>query len=276
MNMRQADAGANLNEFYHAQVATLVLRKDQDSDFYPAPGRADLPRHYSHMPISDIGLHDMKEYIERLLIVQLNGKDAHGQKLFSNAYHFAYLAWGAYETQKDRNHRSWTMEELIHTNLPDWQLVAQHQHDTLEAVDNIWLTQNVNSLDCLIVFEGTHTFNQFFRNLNSSAGRKDGYCGFSDIHNGYVSKLHWLMKHVMPILRPQLAKCPKVGCTGHSLGGSLCHVFAACANSGRAGDPDYELQKWTAGSPELMPAVRQRPLSKDNFQLPTWLPKWVR
>ena len=37
------------------------------------------------------------------------------------------------------------METLIKTRLPNWQLVAQEQQDTLEAVDNLWLLQNKNS-----------------------------------------------------------------------------------------------------------------------------------
>ena len=144
---------------------------------------------------------------ERLADLHLHGQKKAQDKPFSFAHLFGFLAWGAYEKQK-----SWvtkkdvTMEQIIASHLPNWQLVAQTQQDTLEAVDNIWLVQNTQSLDCVVAFEGTHTFAEFFGNLKSP---KYGYCGIPDIHQGYADKLFWLMKYSMPRLRPKLAKCNK-------------------------------------------------------------------
>ena len=119
----------------------------------------------------------------------------------------------------------------------------------------MFLVQNHETLDCVLAFEGTHSFNEFGRNLE---GAGDGYCGFHGVHKGYADKLYWLMMFSMPKLRPSLSKCNKAGakskqnssttclltwlpasilmqssaslepkqvsCTGHSLGGSLCEA----------------------------------------------------
>ena len=165
---------------------------------------------------ANIALHDMMNYIERLAHLQLHGQHVAQNKPFNFAHHFAYLAWGAYERQK-----SWvtgkdeTMEQIIAKDVPGWNLVAQTQQDTLEAVDNIWLVQNTQSLDCVIAFEGTHSFQEFFGNLKGEE-KKSGYCGLPGVHTGYADKLYWLMKYSMPKLRPNLAKCNKAG-TGQSL-----------------------------------------------------------
>ncbi|CAE7323811.1 unnamed protein product [Symbiodinium sp. CCMP2456] len=267
-SLRQTDIAAIFMGLSHPRVPTLALHKKKDSEYWPGAGRPDLPKHVDQGRTANIALHDMKNYIERLAHLQLHGQNVAQNKPFNFAHHFAYLAWGAYEKQK-----SWvtgqdvTMEQIIAHDVPGWNLVAQTQQDTLEAVDNIWLVQNTESLDCVIAFEGTHSFQEFFGNLKGEEKEK-GYCGLPGVHTGYADKLYWLMKYSMPKLRPNLAKCNKVSCTGHSLGGSLCEVgcparclshgavrqrkgchctqnlltkvFAACANSGHIHDNHYK------------------------------------
>ena len=140
-------------------------------------------------------------------------------------------------------------------------LFCCRQQDTLQAVDNLWLVQSEQTLNCVLVFEGTHSPQEFEVNLRPSL---ETYCGFDNVHGGYADKLFWLMKYTMPKLRPKLGKCKSVACTGHSLGGSLCEVFAACANSGRKGIHQFDAQDWTRTDTELMPIVRQKALSRDN------------
>ena len=192
-----------------------ILNKDwvvfEAPRYWPGAGRPDLPKHVDQGRTANIGLHDMKNYIERLAHLQLHGQNVAQNKPFNFAHHFAFLAWGAYEKQK-----SWvtgtdlTMEQIIAHDVPGWNLVAQTQQDTLEAVDNIWLVQNTKSLDCVIAFEGTHSFQEFFGNLKGEE-KKSGYCGLPGVHTGYADKLYWLMKYSMPKLRPNLAKCNKAG-----------------------------------------------------------------
>jgi len=243
----------------HASVPTLALHWKKDSEYYPGSGRPDLPK----LELGRTGeptLHDMRNYIDRLADLQLGGHKVAHNDPFARSHLFGFLAWGAYErTLSVLAQQKMTMQQIIQQKLPGWNLVAQTQQDTLEAVDNMWLVQEANSLDCVLAFEGTHSVNEFFRNLKVT---QSGYCGFGGVHAGYADKLHWLMKYSMPKLRPSLAKCNKVSCTGHSLGGSLCEVFAACANSRRAGDNDYKLQMWTTGKPERMPSIHQLPFSR--------------
>mmetsp|Transcript_41333 Transcript_41333/g.76931 ORF Transcript_41333/g.76931 Transcript_41333/m.76931 type:complete len:364 (-) Transcript_41333:31-1122(-) len=245
----------------HPKVPTLALHWKKDSEYFPGSGRPDLPKHEEGRA-GDVSLHNMRNYIDRLADLHLAGQKVAQNKPFTYSHLFGFLAWGAYEKQKNWvNNKEMTMEEIIAQKLPGWNLVAQTQQDTLEAVDNMWLVQDAKTLDCVIAFEGTHTFNEFFGNLKSP---KNGYCGFKDVHAGYADKLFWLMKYSMPRLRPSLAKCNKVSCTGHSLGGSLCEVFAACANSRRTEDKHYQIQMWTKGTPELMPTIHQLPLSRHH------------
>lgn len=260
--LRQTDIAAIFkHDLYHAQVPTLALHWKTDSEYYPGAGRPDLPKHTDGR-IGNIDHHNMKHYIDRLVRIHLNGADVSKKAPFSYAKKFSVLAYGAYETAKYwTTGKEVTMEELILRHMPNWNLVAQAQQDTLEAVDNMFLVQNNHTLDCALAFEGTHTFEEFGRNLN---GAGDGYCGFPGVHSGYADKLYWLMMFSMEKLRPSLAKCNKVSCTGHSLGGSLCEVFAACANSGRIHDKHYKLQRFDKGTPERMPTIHQAQLSRHH------------
>lgn len=244
---------------YHARVPTLALHWQKDSEYYGGAGRPDLPKHSAGRH-GDIDHHSMRHYIDRLSHLHLNHTDVSKKDPFNLGTLFAFLAWGAYEKQQYWvSKRDVTMEQLIADHLPQWRLVAQVQQDTLEAVDNMWLVQNEQSLDCVLAFEGTHSFQEFGRNLH---GGDLGYCGFLDVHRGYADKLYWLTLYSMPELRPSLSKCNKVMCTGHSLGGSLCEVFAACANSGRTSDPQFQRQHFSKGTPELMEPIHQKPLSR--------------
>ena len=239
---RQTDIAAIFNvHMYHAQMPTLALHWQKDSEYYPGSGRPELPNH-SEGRAGDIGHHDMKNYIDRLTHLQLAGKDVSKHEPFLLGSKLALLAWGAYEQQTMwTTKKEVTMEDLIRDHLPQWRMVAHTQQDTLEAVDNIFIVQNEKTLDCSLAFQGTHTFAEFFGNLK---GAGDGYCGFLGVHKGYADKLWWLMKYSMPKLRPYLKKCKKalvdhrraflrarplqVMCTGHSLGGSLCEAIASC------------------------------------------------
>eukprot|EP00440_Ansanella_granifera_P066735 gb/GFBE01072374.1/.p1 GENE.gb/GFBE01072374.1/~~gb/GFBE01072374.1/.p1 ORF type:complete len:378 (+),score=102.82 gb/GFBE01072374.1/:1-1134(+) len=255
---RSSDVGAIFDGLMHARIPTLALHWKKDSEYYPGAGRPDLPKHGDKGRVADISLHNMKNYMDRFSGLQLSG-DTQALKSsprFEYALKFAWVAWGAYEWQTLwQTKEKISMEGIINRFLPQWRLVAQTQQNTLEAIDNIWVVQNEDSLDCVLAFEGTHTFAEFFGNLEQANA---GYCGFDEVHKGYAGKLWWLMKYSMPKLRPSLAKCAKVSCTGHSLGGALCDVFAACANSGRTGNREYRNQMFTKGTPELMPRIHQK------------------
>ncbi|CAE8668901.1 unnamed protein product, partial [Polarella glacialis] len=118
--------------------------------------------------------------------------------------------------------------------------------------DNIFIVQDRDTLDCVLVFEGASTLAELGTPYKCYG---TGYCGFKDVHAGYRDKLWWLMKYSMPKLRPKLEKCNQVTVTGHSLGGALADIFSACANSQRLNDPDHRQQMWHEGTPESMTEV---------------------
>lgn len=146
------------------------------------------------------------------------------------------------------------MKAIIRENMPGWRLVDHQVYYGLpDDSDPVWLMQDENTYSCALAFTGTNCFSELFTSTNILP---EAYCGFDWIHAGFKEELWTLTKNLFPTLKPKLGKCSKVICVGHSLGGSLCDLFAACANSGRTGDPDYELLKWTKGKSELMPEFK--------------------
>lgn len=118
--------------------------------------------------------------------------------------------------------------------------------------DRVLLTQHTATKDCAIVFEGS----QGIADLGSfSKSFGTSYCGFANTHVGVRDEL-WCItndKEYKLYIKAKLEKCESVSCVGHSLGGSVCEIFTACANSGRRGDPDYDMIAWTKGiSHDLM------------------------
>jgi len=114
--------------------------------------------------------------------------------------------------------------------------------------------QQRDTLDCALVFTGTNSM----ADLPASTTQKGSkYCGFEGVHDGYRFEL-WAQVHVMwPKVRPTLEQCNKVICVGHSLGGALCELFAACANSGHTTEPEFQELAWQkAKSPRRMPSIQ--------------------
>ena len=223
---RQTDIAAifKLN-MYHAQMPTLALHWQKDSEYYPRSGRPGLPN-YNDARVGDLGLHDMKNYIDRLSHLQLDGEDFAQQEPFLLGTKLAYLAWGAYEQQTMwRSGQEVTMQDLIRERLPQWRLVAQTQQNTIEAIDNIFIVQNEQSLDCALAFQGTHSPQELVGNMK---GPGNGYCGFMGVHQGYADKLWWLMKYSMPKLRPYLEKCNEALIAWGAL---VLHGFRAVAGN---------------------------------------------
>mmetsp|Transcript_77602 Transcript_77602/g.179952 ORF Transcript_77602/g.179952 Transcript_77602/m.179952 type:complete len:402 (+) Transcript_77602:44-1249(+) len=242
---KQIDGGAIFGNYQHPEVGTAALHTDGDCYFVPGAGRPDWPIMGAAV-YADWGLHKEHYYVNRLNNVRSGGRSLRDVYPFNRARLFVNLAFTAYNSVNK-------MREIMRSRLPGWRLVAHTVADTLEAKDQLWIAQEGNSLDCALVFTGTSSSNE----LSSSIKQYEtGYCGFPNVHAGYRDKLWWLTKDVWQQLRPKLSKCRKVACVGHSLGGSLCDIFAACANSGRTWDVDYKQQMWTRETPEMLPEVQ--------------------
>merc|ERR1740121_2183471 len=116
------------------------------------------------------------------------------------------------------------------------------------------LVQDTKSLDCALVFAGTNSFSELG---TSTSGWKREFCGFEGVHFGYANELWTLGKNlIQPLFRPKLEKCNNVITVGHSLGGAVAEIFAACTNSGRSDNDDFKMITWKKGrKPQLMPEV---------------------
>merc|ERR1719291_1149563 len=100
--------------------------------------------------------------------------------------------------------------------------------------------QHKTELECTIMFQGSLQAPDFF---SFWLIRGTGYCGFMNSMIGIRNELWWITNNsqYQNSIKPALRKCKAVTCVGHSMGGTLCDLFTACANSGRRGDPDYAL-----------------------------------
>jgi len=245
---KQVDAAAMNNYFPHAKINTACLHWDEDSFYVPCsgshPGEPAWPQRGGAV-YEEWRLHDEADYTDRLNVATVDGKSVVGQEPFVSATKFVILAYKSYDTVDNT-------KKAIADKLPGWHLVAREVDTHGADEDPVMVVQDSETLDCALVFTGTNSFGEL---TTSTTQYGSGYCGFDNVHVGYRNEVWTIMNDVMPALRPKLAKCKKVICVGHSLGGAMCEVFAACANSGRAKDPDFQNQIWVKGEPELMPEI---------------------
>jgi len=251
---KEVDAGAISNFYPHSKIATAVLHQDGESIYVPCKAGDDpatlWPNDNDGGVFADWTLHWEDDYTPRLLNVQVEQHNVSALEPFHQAYLFVLLAYKTYDS---------TAHALpaIHARLPGWKLVATETRiqgsGGLYDEDPVLLVQDSKSLDCALVFTGTNNIDNELGTSMTTYGA--GYCGFAQVHDGYKNELWDITHDLWPGLRPKLSKCNKVYCVGHSLGGSLCEIFTACANSQRFTDPDYQNQMWSKGTPEAMPEI---------------------
>uniref|UniRef100_A0A7S2NYA6 Uncharacterized protein n=1 Tax=Zooxanthella nutricula TaxID=1333877 RepID=A0A7S2NYA6_9DINO len=248
----QVDAAAISNAYKHAKMSSVVLHASGDSIYTPCPGNDNAPNDADGTVFAEWRLHWENDYQPRLRKVQVAGKDESDQEPFVTASKFVLFAYKSYDSTKH------TIEQ-VGMRLPGWTLVARETRiegtGTLYDEDPVMLLQEADTLNCALVFTGTNNLGNEI--ATSTTSFMAGYCGFEGVHDGYRNELWHITKELWPRLRPKLSKCNQVACVGHSLGGSLCDIFAACANSKRMEDPDYQQQMWVRGKPELMPRIEK-------------------
>lgn len=247
---KQADAAAMSNNLAHARMATVVLRNAGESIYVPCPGETTWPNDKEGNVFAEWRVHWEDNYTPRLQKIQVNGKNLSNQEPFNKAYQYVILAYKSYDSTLHTR-------QAIAERLPGWKLVARETRiqgkGTLYDEDPVMIVQDSKTLDCAVVFTGTNNDNEITTSTNNYG---TGYCGFEQVHAGYRNELWDISHELWPRLRPKLAKCNQVDCVGHSLGGSLCEVFAACANSKRVSDADFQQQMWAQQTPEEMPEIQ--------------------
>lgn len=244
--IHQEDAAAMFTFYPHAWTNSVVLHKTGDSQFTPCRdhkefGHPEWPQRaanvFAHWPI-----HKETPYTERLRNVTVHGKMVATQEPFASANLFVALAWQAYEELE-------TQKRTLREKMPGWKVVERQEDVHGGDVDPVTVVQNSKTLDCALVFTGTNSVSEF---STSTTQYGTGYCGFTGVHVGYRNELWTISNNKWHEIRPKLEMCGRVICVGHSLGGSLCEIFAACANSGNYSDPDYQLIAWKKGRARRM------------------------
>lgn len=248
---KQEDGAAISNQLNHPHIATLRLHAEEhDSHFKPCPGEEKQPYSKGNQ-FADWRLHWEPIYKPRLGNLSLLGKVVADKAPFSVAYGYNRIAYKQYDSTKhakahikERLGDSWNI-------VSRWTLVqgAGFMYDE----DPMMLVQDAQTQRCVIAFAG---INNYGNELATAMDvRTSSFCGFDGVHTGYRDELRRIVKFLFPKVRPLMGKCSHLACTGHSMGGTLCDLFTACANSQRLDDPDFKAQSWLKEAPAVIPEI---------------------
>jgi len=245
--IHQIDAAAMHNYYPHARTPSLVLRWDMDSLYSPCDAESDGHPEWPQRGASvfhEWRLHQEDDYRSRFDSLTIDGQPARDSEPFKTARFFAELAWKSYDSMENT-------KEVLRERMPGWTLVARadDRHDAGGDDDPVMIVQEEDTMDCALVFTGTNDISEF---STSTTQYGTGYCGFEQVHVGYRNELWTMSDDIFGFLRPTLEQCARVICVGHSLGGALCEIFAACANSGNFTDPDYQKLAWKRATPRRL------------------------
>lgn len=159
-----------------------------------------------------------------------------------------------------------------------WRLVnsAYHDGNILDGGPQVsHLMQNPDSLECLITFQGSESIQDWISNAMIV---KAHFCGFADedescgltekctmrkaggafVHKGFRDHFRRMVGDPtwQERVRPLLPSCAKVHVGGHSLGGAMSELLAACASrapeAGSYGFEDFDLISWVPTQPQRL------------------------
>lgn len=241
--IHQVDAAAMNNYYPHARTPSVVLRWQADSIYTTCnatqDGHPDWPQRGGSV-FEEWRLHQEDDYTDRLENVKIDDKEVKDEEPFKSARFFVALAYKTYDSVAN-------MKASIAEKMPGWKLVGHVvDHGPGGDEDPVLVAQDSETHDCAIAFTGTNDFGEL---ATSTTQYGTGYCGFEDVHVGYRNELWTITRNLFDKVKPVLESCNKVTCVGHSLGGALCELFAACANSGNYTDPDYIQLAWNHSAP---------------------------
>lgn len=246
---KQVDAAAMSNLLAHSKMPTAILHLHADSLYVAGEGRPTWPNNFVGDTFQEWRLHWEGDYTPRLWNISVHGQDFQTREPFRTAHEYVLFAYKSYDSLAH------TVRELGTKRL-GWHVVARETRVEGAGAsydeDPVMVLQHATTLECALVFAGTNNANELGTSIHQW-GRS--YCGFDNVHAGYQNELRRITGDLWPRLRPKLSRCRKVACVGHSMGGSLCELFAACANSQRLEDADYQQQAWTVGAPVAMETV---------------------
>lgn len=248
---KQIDAASMHTKFAHAKTPTLVLHgpDDDPSMYFPCPGMAAWPI-FGAAVYHEWRLHLTYRYRDWLKTASIINYTK-SQLNLDLVRMYADFAGYTYE---------WTVEAIRKDigTYDGWRLMGYARvKGSASDIDQVLVMQSESTNDCVIAMEGSQSLEDLDLFAHSHG---TGYCGFNNTHTGVRNEL-WTITadtEYKAYIKPALGKCASVTCVGHSLGGSLCEIFTACANSRRKNDPDYQLLAWTqdrTSKTELMDQV---------------------
>jgi len=164
-----------------------------------------------------------------------------------------------------------------------WKYVAMARHpgNTLTGgPQQVHLVQKEDTLDCLITFQGSDSFQDWVANFNVA---KSHFCGLVDedesceslidltgqcevkrignsfVHLGFRDHLRRMVQsgEFQTFIRPRLGGCNKLTVAGHSLGGAMSSLYTACMamapQPGQYGyEEDYKYMNFTKEKPRRL------------------------
>lgn len=140
---------------------------------------------------------------------------------------------------------------------PRWWTADQDRQLLYQKID----APRKNS--CVLTIEGSDlSFGDWADNLNAVIGRS--FCGFKDVHPGFVDATRMMIRNTNYTwnIKQKLPFCDGLTVSGHSQGGAIAHIIAACINSNRDETPeveddqyDFNTIKWERQDPEELPEV---------------------
>lgn len=134
-----------------------------------------------------------------------------------------------------------------------WNLVATSMNEKLSEGDIIYqdntsLYQHPETQACALALVGTHHITQWLVNLRF---RPSIFCGIRNVHIGFRNQVRRVIRSSgwSKDVLPTLSACSELHITGHSLGGAIAQLIAACFQrappEGEDGWEDYQHLIWT-------------------------------
>jgi len=219
--------------YEHALMDVLVLKEFDLME----------PEHKSFLSTSD--LHSWPGSDSPLWHFDLHYSSTYGALAAAQAH------WPVVERMLQYSNEVYNSEEALH------QAAQAHGarlvEYSIEQQDRVGLIQDESTLACTLVFAGSDNTEDWLNNANI-IGRT--FCGFEDVHSGFRAEMRAILstQSWQNQFSTKLPKCGKVYVAGHSLGGAIAELFAACANNVNvpSDDEDASRIQWKPATPVLM------------------------